>query len=137
MVLRAFRLLRVFKLVRNWVTLRNILKTLIRAVPEASNLFFLITVYIFVNALIGRQLFACDLSTDQMPTRYNFNSFSESMTTVFIIVSAENWNEISEITCTKFGIQYAGYFIQLVIVGNFMLLNLFLAILLKYIDLEN
>jgi hypothetical protein len=124
-------------LVRNWGTLRNILKTLIRAVPEAGNLFFLITIYIFVNALIGRQLFACEESTDTMPTRYNFNSFAESMVTVFIIVSAENWNEIAETTCAKFGRQYSVFFIQLVIVGNFMLLNLFLAILLKYIDLDN
>ena len=59
------------------------------------------------------------------------------MVTVFIIVSGENWNDICDMYAHKYGAQYTIYFIQLILVGNFMLLNLFLAILLKYVDLEN
>jgi len=56
--MRAMRLLRILKLIRSWVSLRNIVKTLIRAIPEAANLFFLILIFNFMNALVARQLFA-------------------------------------------------------------------------------
>jgi len=59
------------------------------------------------------------------------------MLTVFIVITGENWNEVMHNTCNKFGPFYSIYFISIVICGNFMLLNLFLAILLKYIDEMN
>jgi len=58
------------------------------------------------------------------------------MVTVFIVISGENWNEIAA-KFSKDNHFYQIYFVALVIIGNFMLLNLFLAILLKYIDLDN
>jgi hypothetical protein len=59
------------------------------------------------------------------------------MLTVFICITGENWNEIMHLVCHQFGPFYAFYFVSIVICGNFMLLNLFLAILLKYIDEMN
>ena len=140
-ILRGFRLLRVFKLIRSWKSLRRILKTPFSALPEAANLFFLIAIYIFVNGLIGRQLFAGEIFLPDgeggfEKSRYNFNSFRESMVTIFICLSGENWNEISQIISFKFGKFYCIFFMMIVMFGNFMLLNLFLAILLKYIEME-
>ena len=58
------------------------------------------------------------------------------MVTVFICLSGENWNEVSHLISFKFGKFYCIFFIMIVMCGNFMLLNLFLAILLKYIEID-
>ena len=38
-VLRVFRLLRIFKIVKSWTTLRKLLQTVISVSPPSSNLF--------------------------------------------------------------------------------------------------
>jgi hypothetical protein len=68
------------------------------------------------------------------PVRYSFSSFGHACLTVFIVMSGENWNEIMKCVCNSFGPFAAIYFVQILVVGNFMLLNLFLAILLKYTE---
>jgi hypothetical protein len=86
--------------VRRWTRLRRILETLIKALPDSANLGFLILLYNFIYALIGRQLFAGDIYESKEDeaigetSRYSFNSFGESMLTVFICLTGENWNEI-------------------------------------------
>ena len=56
--------------------------------------------------------------------------------TIFIILTGENWNEIMvEVMQQTGGVALpAIFFMSLMIIGNYMLLNLFLAILLKFIS---
>ena len=55
--------------------------------------------------------------------------------TVFIVLTGENWNEIMvQVINQQNSFTPAIFFIIVLIVGNFMLLNLFLAILLKSIS---
>jgi hypothetical protein len=56
------------------------------------------------------------------------------MLTVFICLTGENWNEIMLVFANKHGHAYCLYFVSIIIFGNLMLLNIFLAILLKYIE---
>ena len=56
-VFRAFRLLRVFKLMHLWPSLKAIMKTIVLSVPETANLGLLMVIFIFINALIGKQFF--------------------------------------------------------------------------------
>lgn len=56
---------------------------------------------------------------------------------MFIILTGENWNEIMIITMNQKGnsrVACAIFFMSIVVIGNYMLLNLFLAILLKFIS---
>jgi len=56
--------------------------------------------------------------------------------TIFIILTGENWNEIMVLVMEQTGsvAMPAIFFFSLMIIGNYMLLNLFLAILLKFIS---
>ena len=69
------------------------------------------------------------------PPDSNFNSFLNAFTTVFIVLTADGWSGI-------YFQHYRGvesiattlYFIVLIILGQRILLNLFLAILLQNFD---
>jgi voltage-dependent calcium channel L type alpha-1D len=56
--------------------------------------------------------------------------------TIFIILTGENWNEIMVLVMdnTKAMLWPAIFFMTIMVIGNYMLLNLFLAILLKFIS---
>ncbi len=134
-VLRAFRLLRIFKLIRSWGTLKKLLQTVIKSFGAIANLGLLMFLLVFIFSLVGMQFFNGHLVTLKGErSRYNFNTFGWSLITIFIILTGENWNEIMYIVINKKGLGTSLYFIALMIFGNFMVLNLFLAILLKYIS---
>ena len=71
---------------------------------------------------------------DGEPVRLNFNSFTNSLITIFVLLTGENWNAVMSIYVFYYGFGSCLYFVSLIIIGNIMLLNLFLAILLNYIS---
>jgi hypothetical protein len=84
---------------------------------------------------VGKSFFAGEmLNLEGEPTRYNFNSMPNSLLVMFILLTGENWNEIMAIVWNAHGSLAIFFFVSAMIIGNFMLLNLFLAILLKYIE---
>lgn len=52
-VLRAFRLLRIFKIVKSWSTLRKLLQTVLGAFTSIANLGLLMILLLFIYSLIG------------------------------------------------------------------------------------
>ncbi len=71
-----------------------------------------------------------NLETGVSP-RASFDSFLKGFTTIFIVIIGDDWNVImyDHIRATNYSA--AAFFISLVIIGNWILLNLFQAILLK------
>jgi len=94
-VLRAFRLLRIFKIIKSWVSLRILLSTVLDSLTAITNLGVLIVLYLFISALLTKQFFSDQLiKGDGSLSRYSFRSTGEALQTVFIILTGENWNEI-------------------------------------------
>jgi hypothetical protein len=62
--------------------------------------------------------------------RTNFDQILWSIITIFMVLMGESWNEIMYQTIRSVGPLAAVYFIALVVGGNIIMLNLFLAILL-------
>jgi len=56
-VLRGFRLLRVFKLVRGLEGIQKLVAIVLAAMTEAATLGMLIILFLFINALVGKQVF--------------------------------------------------------------------------------
>jgi hypothetical protein len=63
--------------------------------------------------------------------RANFNTFLAGFTTIFIVFIGEDWNASMYDHVRSRGMSAVLFFISLFILGNLVLLNLFLAILLK------
>ena len=137
-VLRGFRLLRVFKLVKSWTTLQQLLKTIINSASAISNLAVLSMLFLFVYSLIGKQFFyGVMIDEDGEETRYHFTTTVDSMITMFIVLTGENWNYVLNTVAfahPDMKILAIIFFVSAMLIGNFMLLNLFLAILLKFLE---
>lgn len=56
-VLRAFRLLRIFRLARSWKELHMIIKAMFKSVASTAYLSLLMLLFMFIAALMGMQLF--------------------------------------------------------------------------------
>eukprot|EP00759_Apiculatamorpha_spiralis_P041563 PhF_6_TR40183/c0_g1_i1/m.59599/K04857/CACNA1S; voltage-dependent calcium channel L type alpha-1S len=125
--LRAFRLFRALRLARNWASLQRLLHTVVESVQSVTFLSVIMLLVIYIFAILGFQLF----HTDVPGMRFSFASVFESLLTVFIIISGENWTDIMEslMQITSYGAFV--YFVALTIVGNFVFLNLFIAIILE------
>jgi hypothetical protein len=54
-VLRAFRLLRIFKIIKSWTSLRVLLTTVLQSLSAISNLGFLTILYLFIFALLAKE----------------------------------------------------------------------------------
>ncbi|XP_076090136.1 muscle calcium channel subunit alpha-1-like isoform X9 [Mytilus galloprovincialis] len=134
-VLRCARLLRVFKATRYWASLRNLVASLLNSMRSIASLLLLLFLFIVIFALLGMQLFGGNFNFDNEPKpRSNFDSFWQSMLTVFQILTGEDWNEVMYKGIDAFGgVNKIGflvcfYFVILFICGNYILLNVFLAI---------
>jgi len=126
--LRTFRLARVFKMVKSWKSLRVIMTSLLEALPQIGYIGVLLLLYMFVAAVAGMQLFGKAISKEE---RHNFSSFPVAMLTVFQMLSGENWNDVLYSAIDAKGYFSVVYFVLVVIVGMFIVLNLFVAVLLS------
>uniref|UniRef100_A0A0G4H9N8 Calcium-channel protein CCH1 n=1 Tax=Chromera velia CCMP2878 TaxID=1169474 RepID=A0A0G4H9N8_9ALVE len=128
---RTFRLLRVLKLARNWMSLRILLEVISLAVAAMGEFCLLLLIFLYIFALIGMQMFAYRVRDDDgnFP-RMNFNTFLNSFITVYAVVVGDDWPAISIETSRDVSPAAMLYFVALILIGNVILLNLFLAILL-------
>ncbi len=134
-VLRAFRLLRIFKIVKSWTTLKKLLQTVLNSFSSIANLGLLMFLVIFIYALIGMQFFSGAIpDNEDGEFRFNFDTFGYSLITIFVLLTSENWNDIAIMYIHKDGYATSIYFVSIIIFGNIMILNLFLAILLNFIS---
>lgn len=61
-MLRAFRLLRIFRLARTWKELNRIVTAMIKSVMSVSYLSLILLLFLFIFALLGMQLFGYKFS---------------------------------------------------------------------------
>merc|ERR1719334_2771842 len=131
-VLRCIRLLRAFKVTRYWASMGNLVKSLVNSIASINALLVLLILFIFIAALLGMQIFGGRFKNEE--SRGTFNSFGQSCLTVFQILTGEDWNVVMYDGIQAYGgIKGLGaiagmYFIILFVLGNFILLNVFLAI---------
>mmetsp|Transcript_14911 Transcript_14911/g.2500 ORF Transcript_14911/g.2500 Transcript_14911/m.2500 type:complete len:171 (+) Transcript_14911:207-719(+) len=131
-VLRAFRLLRIFKLARRWKSLRILLKKMGQSMSTIGYLGLLCFLCMFIYALIGMRLFGGKMKDeDGNHSRANFDTLFWSLITIFQIITGENWNEVMFSGVANTNWLSTLYFLSLLVIGNYVLFNLFLAILLQ------
>ncbi|XP_070246877.1 voltage-dependent L-type calcium channel subunit alpha-1D isoform X6 [Myotis yumanensis] len=134
-VFRCVRLLRIFKVTRHWTSLSNLVASLLNSMKSIASLLLLLFLFIIIFSLLGMQLFGGKFNFDESQTkRSTFDNFPQALLTVFQILTGEDWNAVMYDGIMAYGGPSSSgmivciYFIILFICGNYILLNVFLAI---------
>uniref|UniRef100_A0A8C3RMC7 Voltage-dependent L-type calcium channel subunit alpha n=1 Tax=Chelydra serpentina TaxID=8475 RepID=A0A8C3RMC7_CHESE len=134
-VLRCIRLLRIFKITRYWTSLSNLVASLLNSVRSIASLLLLLFLFIIIFSLLGMQLFGGKYDFEDMEVRRStFDNFPQALISVFQILTGEDWNSIMYNGIMAYGgpsfpgVLVCIYFIILFVCGNYILLNVFLAI---------
>lgn len=131
-IMRTFRVLRVARLLKSMQSMQTIMDVIARSISSFLYLALLLLLFIFIYALLGMQTFGGRFDFEDGKPRGNFDTFNKAFVTVFQLLTMENW-QIVLYDCMRSGVNkiiVAFYLISWIFLGNFMLLNLFLAILL-------
>ncbi|KAJ4934788.1 hypothetical protein JOQ06_007570 [Pogonophryne albipinna] len=143
-VLRSFRLLRVFKLAKSWPTLNMLIKIIGNSVGALGNLTLVLAIIVFIFAVVGMQLFGksykdcvCKISIECELPRWHMNDFFHSFLIVFRVLCGE-WIETMW-DCMEVAGQGMCLlvFMMVMVIGNLVVLNLFLALLLSSFSADN
>ncbi|XP_037512028.2 sodium channel protein para isoform X2 [Rhipicephalus sanguineus] len=141
-VLRSFRLLRVFKLAKSWPTLNLLISIMGKTIGALGNLTFVLGIIIFIFAVMGMQLFGKNYEEskhkfkDNMVPRWNFVDFMHSFMIVFRVLCGE-WIQSMWDCMWVSGWPCIPFFLATVVIGNLVVLNLFLALLLSSFGASN
>lgn len=135
--LRAMRAFRALKLLQRYPTLQMFLNAMTRCVLQLGNFFLMVALTMVVFALLGMNLLGGKLEgVDaggklEEPPRITMDTLPWAMLYIFQIMTGEDWNALMYDAIFATSPYMALFFIVVIILGTFIVVNLFIAILLS------
>lgn len=126
LVARLIRVLRVLRLVSAVPQLRLIVATLVRSIPGMGHVVTLMSIIFYIYAVTGYHLFH-----EHDPEHWS--TLGASLLTLFGIVTLEGWVQVME-TALELHAWAWVYFVSFVLIGTFVMLNLFIAVVINNLD---
>ena len=131
---RILRTLRVIRMVRLLRALRS-MKLLIKVIGETITSFMyigvLLLIFIFIYSLLGMQMFGGRFDFSEGTPRQNFDSFNNAFLSVYQVLTVENWQSLLYASMrAQTPALVAIFYVTWLFIGNYVLLNLFLALML-------
>ena len=126
MIARLARLLRALRLISVVKELRLIITALVRSIPSVGYVMMLMSIIVYIYAVMGYHLFH-----EHDPA--NWRTLGISLLTLFNIITLEGWTEVMG-TAMEMNPYAWIYFISFVVVGTFVVINLFIAIIINNLD---
>ncbi|MFG1797749.1 ion transporter [Nocardia sp. NPDC049149] len=122
-VLRAFRILRVLRLVSVSPSMRRVVANLLAAMPGMGSILGLLALVLYVAAVMATKLFGA-------VTPEYFGSLGTSMWTLFQVMTGEAWPDIARTVMAEKPLAWI-FFLVYILVSTFVVLNLFLAVMVS------
>jgi hypothetical protein len=141
---RALRILRIFKVLRLTRILRSlkfilvIITVITETVEQYLYVAIMLLLFLLIYALLGMQIYGGKLPPQNIIPRANYDTFISSFLTVLQLVTFENWTDHIVLLYNS-GVSKAitlVFIISWLIIGNYIFLNLFLALLLGGFESE-
>ncbi len=126
MIARLARLLRVVRLISAIQDLRLIVAALVRSIPSVGHVIMLMSIVVYIYAIMGFHLF-------HEHDAENWGSLSISLLTLFNIITLDGWTEVMDTAMERHSFAWV-YFVSFVVVGTFVVINLFIAIIINSLD---
>ena len=125
-VTRLFRLLRVVRLISTIRDLRLIVAALVRSIPSVGHVLILMSIVVYIYAIMGYHLFH---SHDPD----NWRNLGTALLTLFNILTLEGWTEVMDSAMEAYPWAWV-YFVSFVVLGTFVVINMFIAIIINNLD---
>jgi hypothetical protein len=143
-VLRVFRILRILRLLKRAKQLRNLIVTLVLSIPSLFNVAALLMLIIFTYAVLGVQLFTFLAPGEMIDDKRNFHTMTSAALLLFQCLTGDGWSKymgdagvqaesgLCSVAAGDCGSRAAiPYFLTFQLIGNFIFLNLFVAVILE------
>ncbi|KAM8824551.1 voltage-dependent T-type calcium channel subunit alpha-1H [Synchiropus picturatus] len=151
-IMRVLRIARVLKLLKMATGMRALLDTVMQALPQVGNLGLLFMLLFFIYAALGVELFGRLECSEKNPceglSRHaTFENFGMAFLTLFRVSTGDNWNGIMKDTlrechddsnCLAY-LPWVSplYFVTFVLMAQFVLVNVVVAVLMKHLEESN
>lgn len=125
-IARLARLLRVLRLVSAIKDLRIIVTALVHSIPSVGHVIMLMSIIVYIYAIIGHHFFS-----EHDPE--NWRSLGMAVLTLFNIITLEGWTVVMFKAMELHPLAWV-YFVSFVVIGTFVIINLFIAIIINNLD---
>jgi len=126
LVARLIRVLRVLRLVSAVPQLRLIVATLVRSIPSMGHVILLMSIIFYIYAVTGFHLF-------HEHDAEHWGTLGAALLTLFQMVTLEGWVEVMDTAMEAYPWSWV-YFVSFVLIGTFVMLNLFIAVVINNLD---
>ena len=126
MIARLARLLRVVRLISAIRDLRLIVAALVRSIPSVGHVIMLMSIVVYIYAIMGFHLF-------HTHDPEHWGSLAISLLTLFNIITLDGWTNVMDTAMEQHSFAWV-YFVSFVVVGTFVVINLFIAIIINSLD---
>ena len=126
MIARLARLLRVVRLISAIRDLRLIVAALVRSIPSVGHVIMLTSIMVYIYAVMGYHLF-------HQYDPAHWGNLGRAVLTLFNIITLDGWTEVMNTAMLHYPFAWL-YFVSFVVVGTFVVINLFIAIIINSLD---
>lgn len=131
-IIRLLRVLKVFRIFRYLKSMAQLIRMITISMSQFLYLFLFLLLLLIIFSMLGMEIFRHKFNFSNGLPRNNFDSFHWAFATMFQVLSTESWDQVMQ-ECMRSSVGHWSVIFLLVwiIIGNFVLLNLFLGILLS------
>jgi|SRR5688572_15782593 voltage-gated sodium channel len=126
LVARLVRVLRVLRLVSTVPQLRLIVATLVRSIPSMGHVILLMSIIFYIFGVTGYHLF-------HEHDEEHWGTLGKAILTLFTMVTLEGWIDVMETALEVHAWAWI-YFVTFIMIGTFIVLNLFIAVVINNLD---
>ena len=130
-LVRTVRVIRVARLLRGLQSMMTLIDVIANTIGSFGYIGLMLLIIMLIYALFGMTLFAGKWNYPDGLPRPNFESFNNAFISVFQLLTVENWPTLLYAGMrNEFQPLVALFYISFLLIGNYILLNMFLAIML-------
>jgi len=141
-LLRSLRVLRVLRLIKGVPGLRSLATTLYLSIPSLGNVGIMLVLILYVYAVLGMNLFFGVKHQENINSEVNFETFGPAVMTLIRCVTFDGWRGlmtdlmVKEPDCSDVdencgSLLAIPYFFTFITLGNFLMINIFTAVILR------
>lgn len=91
-IIRAFRITRVFRLVKKAKTLKTVFNSFIYTLPALANVGGLLLLLLYLYSIVGVILFGDVMRNGLITDTLNYESFANAFVVLFVISTGDAWD---------------------------------------------